>query len=157
MAVLISDDFHADPRVMRAGNRAVGSWIRMLSWLSAWPEETAIHPGMYRMCGATRGVIKSLIDAELATDSPNGLIPLAQGDLWKFPRIIPSRPKIPQALRDLVMERDEYTCQECSATEDLSLDHIIPFSFGGPDTEENLRVLCRRCNSSRGNRVEVEV
>jgi hypothetical protein len=154
--LLIGDRFHSDPRVLQAGNRAVGSFVCMLSWLSDWPEETTIHPGMYRPCGATRGVIKSLIDAELAIDSPKGLIPLGDGDLWKMRRII-SRVKIPQALRDLVMERDEYTCQRCSATENLSLDHIIPYSFGGPDTEENLRVLCRSCNSSRGNRVEVEV
>ena len=32
------------------------------------------------------------------------------------------------------------------------VDHIIPHSLGGTDTAENLRVICRSCNQSRGNR-----
>lgn len=30
-------------------------------------------------------------------------------------------------------------------------DHITPHSLGGQDTIENVRVLCRHCNQSRGN------
>ena len=30
-------------------------------------------------------------------------------------------------------------------------DHIIPHSLGGQDTIDNGRILCRRCNQSRGN------
>lgn len=30
-------------------------------------------------------------------------------------------------------------------------DHIIPHSLGGADTLDNLRIICRRCNQSRGN------
>lgn len=43
-------------------------------------------------------------------------------------------------------------CAECGATEDLTGDHIVPLSKGGTNTPSNVRVLCRRCNSSRGNR-----
>lgn len=32
------------------------------------------------------------------------------------------------------------------------VDHIVPHSRGGTDTPDNLRILCRRCNQSRGNR-----
>lgn len=63
------------------------------------------------------------------------------------------RPHIPTRIRRAVMERDGRRCKECASPDDLSLDHIIPFSLGGPDTEENLRVLCRPCNSRKGNRV----
>jgi len=156
MAVLISDYFHGDPRVLTAGNEAVGAWIRMLSWLSDWPEEPVISTAVWRMLGVRPRIVRALVDAQLLIEVDSGWFPLAEGDLWKLRRII-SRPRIPQALRDLVMERDEFRCQRCGATENLSLDHIIPFSFGGPDTEENLRVLCRSCNSARGNRVEIEV
>jgi 5-methylcytosine-specific restriction protein A len=31
-------------------------------------------------------------------------------------------------------------------------DHIIPHANGGQDTLDNIRILCRRCNQSRGNR-----
>jgi 5-methylcytosine-specific restriction protein A len=31
-------------------------------------------------------------------------------------------------------------------------DHIIPHARGGTDTLENVQVICRRCNQSKGNR-----
>jgi hypothetical protein len=34
----------------------------------------------------------------------------------------------------------------------LTGDHRVPISKGGNNTPANIRVLCRRCNSSRGNR-----
>jgi hypothetical protein len=64
--------------------------------------------------------------------------------------------KIPQEVFDLVMERDGYHCQypRCPETEDLTIDHkIIPWSEGGSSTDpENLQVLCRQHNSSKGTR-----
>lgn len=65
----------------------------------------------------------------------------------------PRRP-IPKALRQAVYERDHYTCQQCGATKHLSLDHIRPYSKGGQDTMENLKTLCRSCNSRKGARIE---
>jgi 5-methylcytosine-specific restriction endonuclease McrA len=59
------------------------------------------------------------------------------------------RKHIASELRELVMERDRHSCVLCGATEDLTLDHIHPWSKGGPDTYENLRVLCRPCNSRK--------
>lgn len=154
MPLLLSETFYSDPRVLQAGNRAIGSWVQMLSWLALWPDETSIHPACRRMFRATPLVVKKLVDAELLVESECGLEPLGQGELWKKYHPSTSRPKIPDRLRALVMERDEYRCQKCSATEKLSLDHILPYSMGGPHTEENLRVLCRSCNSARGNRME---
>ena len=63
-----------------------------------------------------------------------------------------NRANIPEQTRRAVYERDNHTCQKCGATEDLSLDHIHPWSIGGPDTEDNLQVLCRPCNSRKGDR-----
>ena len=34
----------------------------------------------------------------------------------------------------------------------LTKDHIIPLSEGGPDTNENLQLLCGHCNSVKGKR-----
>ncbi|WP_051423031.1 HNH endonuclease [Arthrobacter sp. MA-N2] len=31
-------------------------------------------------------------------------------------------------------------------------DHIVPYARGGQDTIENLSVICRTCNISKGNR-----
>lgn len=76
-----------------------------------------------------------------------------EGILWR--RGSPTqRRTIPVAVRAAVMNRDGYACVECGATEDLSLDHIFPYSRGGQDTVENLRVLCKPCNSAKGARVD---
>ena len=61
-----------------------------------------------------------------------------------------SRPAIPLGLRIEVLARDGHACQVCGAEDRLTLDHIVPYSQGGPDTAENLRTLCRRCNARRG-------
>lgn len=45
-------------------------------------------------------------------------------------------------------------CVLCGSNEDLTGDHIIPLSRGGSSTRENIRTLCRRCNSAKGNRIE---
>ena len=43
-------------------------------------------------------------------------------------------------------------CSRCYATTDLTADHIIPLHRGGQGVPENVRVLCRSCNSSKGAR-----
>jgi hypothetical protein len=64
-----------------------------------------------------------------------------------------NRASIPDEVRSFVFERDGHSCLRCGATEGLTLDHIHPWSIGGPDTADNLQVLCRPCNSSKGDRV----
>jgi hypothetical protein len=63
------------------------------------------------------------------------------------------RAPIPADVRAFVFDRDEHACRRCGDTEDLTLDHIHPWSVGGTDTPDNLQVLCRPCNSSKGARV----
>jgi 5-methylcytosine-specific restriction endonuclease McrA len=50
------------------------------------------------------------------------------------------------------MRRDGESCQNCGATDDLTIDHkITPYSLGGSSTDpSNLQILCRSCNSSKG-------
>lgn len=65
----------------------------------------------------------------------------------------PPRPAIPAWLRWKVFRRDHYKCVECGRHWDLSADHVIPYSKGGPTTLENLQTLCKRCNSKKGARM----
>lgn len=57
---------------------------------------------------------------------------------------------IPQPLRWLVWERDNFTCRNCGSRRYLSIDHIIPESLGGSLIDTNLQTLCSQCNSSKG-------
>ncbi len=66
------------------------------------------------------------------------------------------RPGISPALRALVIERDGLICGICLNgvdPTDVHLDHVKPFSKGGPTTYGNLRVTHSRCNMSKGARV----
>lgn len=60
--------------------------------------------------------------------------------------------KIGHALRTQVYERDGYTCVSCGARRQLTCDHIIAESRGGPTTLENLQTMCAPCNSRKGAR-----
>jgi 5-methylcytosine-specific restriction endonuclease McrA len=55
--------------------------------------------------------------------------------------------------RKEVFIRDNYTCQYCGTrTRDLTLDHVIPRSKGGPHTWDNLVSACRTCNHRKGGK-----
>lgn len=49
-----------------------------------------------------------------------------------------------------VFARDDYQCQRCGSSDDLTIDHVLPFSHGGTADPSNLQTLCRSCNSSKG-------
>lgn len=56
-----------------------------------------------------------------------------------------------------VFIRDNYTCQYCGVrTRDLTLDHVIPRSKGGPHTWENLVSACKNCNHRKGGKTVSE-
>ena len=56
-----------------------------------------------------------------------------------------------------VFQRDSHLCQYCGYRGDqLSIDHVIPRSRGGPDTWENVITACIRCNVGKGNRTPRE-
>lgn len=60
--------------------------------------------------------------------------------------------RIGRALSRAVFERDEYRCLHCGTHRDLTCDHIIPESRGGPTELSNLQTLCLPCNSRKGAR-----
>lgn len=64
-----------------------------------------------------------------------------------------ARPPIDIGLRKAVYDRDGHQCLECGTPDDLTLDHIHPWSLGGTDTYDNLQTLCRPCNSRKGAKV----
>lgn len=52
----------------------------------------------------------------------------------------------------LQIERGMERCTYCGGGENLSFDHLIPVSHGGPNIASNLVPACRTCNSSKGNK-----
>ena len=57
-----------------------------------------------------------------------------------------------------IVRRDSQTCQKCGKIlkdNEVKIDHIIPYSKGGPTEESNLRVLCEDCNRKKSNDTEI--
>ena len=57
----------------------------------------------------------------------------------------------------LVAKRAHHRCEYCHAPESifnvvLEVEHIHPIVAGGTNTEENLALTCRSCNSFKGSR-----
>lgn len=57
------------------------------------------------------------------------------------------------AQRDRRLRRTNYLCEDCHANGLIRLativDHTVPLSQGGPDTDENTRNLCDEHNLKR--------
>jgi hypothetical protein len=66
----------------------------------------------------------------------------------------PRERAIPMEIARQVWLRDGRTCRQCSDTlGPFHLDHVYPWSKGGPHTLENLQVLCAPCNLTKAARV----
>jgi len=79
--------------------------------------------------------------------------------------VVPKAPPLLDSEKREIYERDGRTCAVCGeavrmgGTYDTpfdigpvsgSIDHILARSRGGQNTQDNLRVLCKSCNSAKG-------
>jgi len=53
--------------------------------------------------------------------------------------------------RRAVFARDGWTCQYCGSRSNLTVDHVIPRSKGGPSSWENIVASCAPCNRRKGD------
>jgi len=140
------------PAGIAAGVPALGLWSVAASWSLAAGEPGWIPPQIALEYG-TRKHIEALCSSGLWERFDGGYW-MTTGDhpieaRWAIGRD-DERAPIPPEVRQHVYARDSYRCVACGSPDRLSLDHIIPWSAGGPDTEDNLQTLCRPCNSSKG-------
>jgi 5-methylcytosine-specific restriction endonuclease McrA len=50
----------------------------------------------------------------------------------------------------------ESPCVVCGSKNQIEMDHIIPVSRGGTNSEGNLQPLCKKCNLSKGSKTMTE-
>lgn len=62
------------------------------------------------------------------------------------------RPRISDKVREEVYQRDGWKCRDCGRTDDLTVDHIWPYSRGGTNALDNLQTLCKPCNVSKNDK-----
>ena len=66
------------------------------------------------------------------------------------------RKEIGGTKRNRVYERDAYRCRYCGSYKTLTLDHLIPVSQGGDNSDDHLVACCKSCNSIKGTRTPQE-
>lgn len=89
-----------------------------------------------------------------------GIIPYILSPRTKFDEKTLSIRQFTPAQKLRAYEKQNHKCLYCVANgieieyafEDMEGDHIIPWSKGGRTTEDNLQMLCIRCNNDKSNR-----
>jgi 5-methylcytosine-specific restriction endonuclease McrA len=59
--------------------------------------------------------------------------------------------------RRAVFARDDWTCQYCGSRSNLTVDHVVPRSKGGPSSWDNIVASCAPCNRRKGNASPTQV
>lgn len=111
---------------------------------------------------SARNALKLLAKERIAVEEDYGRdvypgIPLPSVVRLKEYRKIPIRISI--LTRKNIYARDHYVCQYCGKKcmgKDLTLDHILPESRGGPFAWDNLVTCCRDCNRKKDDRTPEE-
>lgn len=52
--------------------------------------------------------------------------------------------------KNKILERDGNRCVLCSSQDELTLQHVVPYSKGGETNSRNLVTLCAKCNQNMG-------
>lgn len=71
----VEDNFHSHPKVVAAGNTAIGLWLRAGCWSAHHLTDGHIPQAMLPVLGGTDRDVRRLVDAGLWKDS---------GDGWEF-------------------------------------------------------------------------
>lgn len=87
------------------------------------------------------------------------LVNMLQGKLTMSAFAKEQRNMMTSKLRQLIKERDNYTCKFCGNSTFaepnllLEIDHIIPVAKGGCTVEDNLQTLCWKCNRQKSSKI----
>jgi hypothetical protein len=153
----VSEDLCGHPAVnLLRRSDSLGIWTRMGAWSARARTKGAVPDYVLHAIGGTRAVIDDLLRVQLLEQVDEHEYRLGHGvyglrPLWRIRGTTHRTPILP-SVRTTIYRRDGYRCVECGSTDDLTLDHIHPWSRGGSDHPSNLRTLCRSCNSRKGAR-----
>ena len=101
-------------------------------------------------------VVERVEDSRRVLRTPSTLFPVPS--VVRLKRYVrrPHRQRVAFNRRN-VFRRDDQRCQYCGGRAvDLTLDHVVPRSRGGPTSWENVVACCRACNARKRDRTPEE-
>lgn len=146
---------HADGKPRVAGLAAMGLWV-LAGTLATGTKTDGFVPRWYVESWPDGPELADRLVTARLWDRADGGYQFRDDEAhWRSTRLRygAGRQSVRPHLRAMVYERDGHTCKACGSDEDLTVDHIYPWSLGGTDDMENLQTLCRSCNSSKGAKV----
>lgn len=104
----------------------------------AWPYE-ANSESIKKVCERLRGDLEKYAKRRIA-----------QSKIKEFRKAIASHYA---EIFVRIGRRDGFYCQECGSSNELTIDHKTALVNGGTNNDENLQLLCKTCNSRKGDRL----
>jgi hypothetical protein len=102
-------------------------------------------------------VVESYQDLEVRSPNAAFLVPaVLRMTRYFYPRKVPRSVRFS---REHVFARDDFRCQYCLDTfssKDLTLDHVVPLTKGGPTSWSNIVTCCVACNQKKGAKSPAE-
>lgn len=136
----------------------------ILITLSDWSDECGVWlldvKRLSSYCEATEGLVERALADLFENDHlriVGAMIQLSFSTITTEHWTLCDGPSVPswrisRSKRFSIYARDGHACVYCGDTEKLSLDHVVPRSKGGCDSETNLVTACQPCNSSKKDR-----
>lgn len=78
---------------------------------------------------------------------------VAMANQTKVAKVEGATRHIPRDVRQRVWQKYGGRCAECTATDYLEFDHIIPHARGGSNADGNVQLLCRKCNLKKSDSI----
>ena len=102
--------------------------------------------------------IRKLLEDDEVTKK-SGIIPYVLSDREPYDEKYLSLRVFTEAQKRRAYEQQGHRCKLCEkngvykeyAFEEMQGDHVKPWSLGGKTTDDNLQMLCRRCNNEKSN------
>ena len=154
--IVFTEGLHSDPIAWSVGTPAIGLWTLSITYVTREQADLIYPRSEAERWEPDLQSAPKLVEHGLWARVDDGwwvLNPALQRTGKQAWRVEVPRNRVPADVRLAVFARDGHRCVECGATDDLTLDHIWPWSRGGRNEASNLRVLCRSCNSAKGARV----
>ncbi len=114
------------------------------------------------ICASTRAFLLVFMQkAEMVSDVKNEYLHTVSST-YAIPSVIRLRDYVSMPYKGVILtrqnifRRDDHKCQYCGASQELTLDHVLPRSRKGGTTWDNLVTACKPCNTRKGNQLPEE-